>query len=202
MTITAAEPLTVPDTSVAQTADAAPDRLWRRILASNRIVISGGVLLLTLLLCLGTLPWTYFDRATPTRIYYDQQNASAPRHKPAVNEPWLWFGSDLQGRSILGRCLLGGTISLAVGAAAAAISVFLGVTVGLVAGYRGGWIDSLLMRLVDILYGLPYILLVILLKIALERPLSALFSPQTANFAVLFLAIGSVSWLTMARVVR
>src|SRR4051812_42207334 len=159
MTITAAEPLTVPDASVAQTADAAPDRLWRRILASNRIVISGGVLLLTLLVCLGTLPWTYFDRATPTRIYYDQQNASAPRHKPAVNEPWLWFGSDLQGRSILGRCLLGGTISLAVGAAAAGISVFLGVTAGLVAGYRGGRIAPLLMPPAAIPSRPPYILL-------------------------------------------
>jgi len=63
--------------------------------------------------------------------------------------------------------LLGGTISLAVGGAAAIISVILGTGVGLVAGYRGGWIDAVLMRLVDILYGLPYILLVILFKIAL-----------------------------------
>src|SRR5438874_768510 len=153
-------------------------------------------------MCLCTLPWTYFDRATPTQIYYDQQNASAPRHRPAISEPWLWFGSDLQGRSILGRCLLGGTISLAVGAAAAAISVCLGVTVGLVAGYRGGWIDSLLMRVVDVLYGLPYILMVILLKIALEPPLASAMNAQAANFVVLFIAIGAVSWLTMARVVR
>src|SRR5437867_2748683 len=82
------------------------------------------------------------------------------------------------------------------------VSVALGVTVGLLAGYRGGWIDSLLMRTVDVLYGLPYILLVILLKIALERPLTTLLGGQTANFVVLFLAIGLVSWLTMARVVR
>jgi oligopeptide transport system permease protein len=103
---------------------------------------------------------------------------------------------------VLARCLTGGAASLAIGIASATLSVFLGVTVGLLAGYRGGWLDSLLMRAVDILYGLPYILLVILLKIALEEPLAELFSPQVGNFIVLFLAIGAVSWLTMARVVR
>jgi len=71
--------------------------------------------------------------------------------------------------------LFGGTISLAVGVAAAAISVVLGVTIGLVAGYRGGWIDSLLMRFVDVMYGLPYLLLIILFKVALEDPLERWF---------------------------
>jgi ABC-type dipeptide/oligopeptide/nickel transport system permease subunit len=93
-------------------------------------------------------------------------------------------------------------ISLGVGVAAATISVIVGVTVGLIAGYRGGWIDALLMRSVDVLYGLPYILLVILFKIAFEGPLSRVFSAQAANLVVLFCAIGLVSWLTMARVVR
>lgn len=109
---------------------------------------------------------------------------------------------------------MGGVISLSIGLAAAAISVALGVSVGLLAGYRGGWVDSLLMRIVDVLYGLPYILLVILFKIALERPLTKLVSSMqwgtshwvsasmAANLVVLFLAIGLVSWLTMARVVR
>ena len=172
-----------------------PDRLSRRILGSGRIVISGGVLLLTLLLCLGTLPWTYFITQTPSRVFYDRQDAAMPRTPPSAAEPARWFGTDLQGRSMLGRCLLGGTISLAVGAAAAAISVFLGVTVGLVAGYRGGWLDSVLMRLVDILYGLPYILIVILFQVAFNRS-------RAGSVVVLFVAIGLVSWLTMARVVR
>jgi oligopeptide transport system permease protein len=69
----------------------------------------------------------------------------------------------------------------------------LGVTVGLVSGYRGGWTDATLMRLVDILYGLPYILLVILFRVAFANANSVV---------VLFLAIGLVSWLTMARVIR
>jgi oligopeptide transport system permease protein len=181
--------------------DAAPDRLWRRVLASRRIVISGGVLVLTLLLSIGTLPWTYFDHDSPTQIYYDQQNPSLSKKPPSAEAPWRWFGTDAQGRSLLGRTLLGGAISLAVGAAAAAISMALGVTVGLVAGYRGGWIDSLLMRLVDILYGLPYILIVILFQVAFQN--SRIFeSNRTGSVVVLFVAIGLVSWLTMARVVR
>jgi ABC-type dipeptide/oligopeptide/nickel transport system permease subunit len=79
----------------------------------------------------------------------------------------------------------------------------LGVGVGIIAGYRGGWVDSLLMRVVDILYALPYILLVILFKIAMEDPLRRLLhSDMIANLVVLFLSIGLVSWLTMARVIR
>ena len=114
------------------------------------------------------------------------------------------MGTTKLGQSLLGRCLLGGVISLAIGIAAAAVSVLLGVLVGVIAGYRGGWVDGLLMRIVDVLYGLPYILMVILLKIALDgwmqRVLHA--NAQTINLIVLFLAIGLVSWLTMARVIR
>jgi oligopeptide transport system permease protein len=125
------------------------------------------------------------------------------RLPPSGESMAMWWGTDNLGRSILARTLFGGTISLAVGFCAALLSVFLGVTVGLIAGYRGGWIDSVLMRSVDVLYGLPYILLVILLKIGFEQPLIAIFRyPGLANFIVLVFAIGAVSWLTMARVVR
>jgi oligopeptide transport system permease protein len=197
MTVAPVSPLAVPEAAAAaaQRADVAPDRLWRRILASRRIVVSGSVLLAMLLVCVGTLPWTYYDEPpTLNRLYYDRQDSGMSR-KPPANDLWRWFGTDVQGRSLLGRCLLGGCISLAVGAAAAAISVFLGVTVGLLAGYRGGWVDALLMRLVDILYGLPYILIVILFQVAFQ-------SSRAGSVVVLFVAIGLVSWLTMARVVR
>ena len=180
--------------------DAAPDRLWKRLRASGRIVAGGGILLGVLLLCIGSMPWTL---RSGTSLYYENANAEATRQPPKVSSPARWLGTDTQGRSLLGRCLLGGTISLAIGVAAASVSIALGVSVGLVAGYRGGWLDALLMRAVDVLYGLPYILLVILFKIALEQPLAVLFdSPHAANLVVLFLAIGLVSWLTMARVVR
>jgi oligopeptide transport system permease protein len=177
----------------------APDRLWRRVARSGRITVGGGLLLLVLVLSLVTLPLTV---SPGTRWYYDDQRQDLNRLAPSTAAVSEWFGTDQLGRSILARCMMGGAASLSIGVASAPLSVFLGVTVGLLAGYRGGWVDSLLMRIVDVLYGLPYILLVILLKIALEQPLARLFNPKAGNFIVLFLAIGAVSWLTMARVVR
>jgi oligopeptide transport system permease protein len=166
---------------------------------SGRVVIGGGLLLLTLLACVLSLPATL---NSGSRWYFDDQRQDAARKPPTLSSLSNVFGTDTLGRSMLSRCLLGGAASLSIGIASAALSVFLGVSMGLVAGYRGGWVDSVLMRIVDVLYGLPYILMVILLKIAIEKPLAAVFSPGLANFLVLFTAIGAVSWLTMARVVR
>jgi len=172
------------------------------IFASARIRIGGGTLLLMLLACLATLPWTTNSNSV---LYFDHQDRHASELPPAIAPAWMAFGTDRLGHGLLALCLIGGAISLTVGIAAAAISVFVGVAVGLLAGYRGGWVDGLLMRTVDILYGLPYILLVILLRIALEDPLrDHLFHglASAANLVVLFMAIGLVSWLEMARVVR
>jgi oligopeptide transport system permease protein len=192
-------------------SDQPPDRLWRRGARSGRILTGGGVLLFVFLCCMLTLPWT---TRSGSPLYYDQQDANASLLPPALHPLDRLFGTDALGHSLLGRCLLGGVISLSIGISAAALSVALGVSVGLLAGYRGGWIDAFLMRAVDVLYGLPYILLVILFKIALERPLTRLVAycqwgtthwfsaTNAANLIVLFLAIGLVSWLTMARVVR
>jgi oligopeptide transport system permease protein len=179
----------------------ASDTLLARLLANRRVVVGGGVLLCILLICLLTLPWTARDTSN---FYFDLQHPSAGLQTPKLAPVWMMMGTTKLGQSLLGRCLLGGVISLTIGVTAAAVSVFLGVLVGVVSGYRGGWIDGLLMRSVDVLYGLPYILMVILLKIALEHPLQKLlgFSGQTINLIVLFLAIGLVSWLTMARVIR
>src|SRR5665213_1362374 len=192
-----------------------PDHVWGRLLASGRVVIGGGILALIVIACLAALPFTLKDKSAngeKNPFYYDQQNSELTRKSPQLLPISNWFGSDTLGRSLLSRCLLGGTISLGIGVAAASISVVLGVSVGLLAGYRGGWIDALLMRAVDVLYGLPYILLVILFKIALERPLTRLVTffqfgeshwfsaTMAANLIVLFFEIGLVSWLTMARV--
>jgi ABC-type dipeptide/oligopeptide/nickel transport system permease subunit len=114
-----------------------------------------------------------------------------------------WMGFDHLGRSILFRCLLGGALSLLIGAMAAALAVGLGVTWGATAALAGGHVDMVLMRIVDVLYGLPYILLVILLKVALDTPLTRILDNRhAANIIILFLAIGANSWLTMARVIR
>ena len=189
--------------------------IWRLAARSGRVMFGGGVLAFMFLLCVATLPFTLNPNSV---MYYDRQNSSVVRYPPLTGpvpnapvgtdlrqrdwRPVAWAGYDMLGRSIFARSLLGGTISLAVGLAAATISVLLGVSVGLLAGYRGGWVDATLMRAVDVLYGLPYVLLVVLFKIAFESPLSKFMSAPTANLVVLFMAIGLVSWLTMARVVR
>lgn len=185
------------------------ETLIRQILRNRRVLVGGGIMLLLLLLCVGTLPWTIRSPSNAHSVtgipLYLMQNDEMVRHPPRLWPIEAWFGYDMLGRSVLARCLVGGSISVAVGLAAAAIAVVLGVAVGLVAGFRGGAIDSVLMRTVDVLYGLPYVLLVILFKVAFEQPLTTGFlrmSPQMANLVVLFSAIGLVSWLTMARVIR
>jgi ABC-type dipeptide/oligopeptide/nickel transport system permease subunit len=105
------------------------------------------------------------------------------------------FGTDGLGRDYLARVLVGGQTSLLVGLVATLTSVTVGVAVGAVAGYFGGRVDEVLMRLVDFLYGIPYMFLVILVML--------MFS-ETARGEPLpvFVALGLVQWLTMARVVR
>ena len=101
------------------------------------------------------------------------------------------LGTDGLGRDLFARILSGGRISLLVGVVATLVSLFIGVTYGAVSGYCGGWIDRIMMGLVDILYGLPFIFLVLLLMVIFER-----------NIILLFVALGCVQWLTMARIVR
>jgi oligopeptide transport system permease protein len=191
---------------VADTTTQPPPGVGWRALRSGRVLVGGGVLALIGLACVATLFATTAASANHGHggdFYFDNQHADMAQQRPQLSPAWMLFGSTKLGQSLLGRCLLGGAISLAVGLTASLVAVVLGVTVGAVSGYMGGWVDALLMRTVDVLYGLPYILLVILFKLGLERPLGALLrAPRLANVVVLFLAIGLASWLTMARVIR
>ncbi len=175
--------------------------LWRRFRRNRAAVGAMVILVLILGVCAAAAPWSARQ--------YQQQHLEHNRTAPQFLGVFAPFGFDELGRNLLWRCLFGGLISLSIGLAAAVIAVVIGTGWGALAGWYGGRIDSVMMRFVDILYGLPYILLVILLKIAFEPKLvillETLFGPgqtRAANIIILFVAIGGVSWLTMARVIR
>jgi oligopeptide transport system permease protein len=126
-----------------------------------------------------------------------------------------WLGTDQSGRDLLARLLYGGQISLLVGLVATTVSVIIGLVYGAIAGYAGGKTDSLMMRIVDILYGLPFLVLVILFSLLISEhakeltdnlvdrwPDQEVLIKKFINLVPLFVAIGALGWLTMARVAR
>lgn len=103
----------------------------------------------------------------------------------------FYFGTDSNGRDLLTRTLIAGRVSLTIGLLATLVAISIGVVYGSVSGYLGGRIDLLMMRIVDVLYSLPFIFFVILLVVFFGR-----------NFILMFIAVGAVEWLDMARIVR
>jgi oligopeptide transport system permease protein len=160
--------------------------LWgaasRRLLANPGAGISLGIIVaLTILAVIG--PWVN-PNGTET---LDWSYVAADPGKAHAH----WFGTDRLGRDLYVRTLQGARVSMAVGLVASAVSLSLGLIYGAVAGYVGGRVDDLMMRVVEILGGLPLIFFVIFLTVVFGR-----------NEYLLFVSIGAVGWLTLARIVR
>ena len=153
-----------------------------RLMRNRAAVISMGILaILVLMAVLMPSIWPH-DHST---IYRDRVWLS-----PTFENLHI-FGTDAQGRDLFARTLVGLQISLLVAVAATSVSLLIGVAWGATAGFVGGRVDQMMMRIVDILYSLPFIFFVIILTVVFGR-----------NIILIFLAIGAVEWLTMARIVR
>jgi len=173
---------------------------WRRLL-KNRLAVFGMVIVIVIALASIVGPTLISKTAGYS---YD----SIPRDSNLIKSfapftgaggKFSWahpMGTDNAGRDILARVLSGGQISLIVALIATLVSLLIGVSYGAVAGYVGGKIDDLMMRIVDVLYSLPYVIIVIVLLALLPA------KTPVGQLAELFFALGAVSWLTMARIVR
>jgi oligopeptide transport system permease protein len=155
---------------------------WRR-LRLNKAAVCSLLILLSLAVLVTVGPWL----SPYTNDQLDWQEMWAP---PSVRGGHL-FGTDGLGRDLLVRTLQGGQISLLVGVVSTLISLIIGVSFGAIAGYFGGRVDAVMMRIADILYAMPFLFFVILLMVFFGR-----------HIILIFVAIGAVNWLDMARIVR
>lgn len=153
---------------------------WHR-LRQNKMAVAGGIFVAVLALA------SFLTPLIAPGSYATTHLALGPTPPSAGH----WLGTDLLGRDLLARLLYGGCISLSVGLAATFVSVVIGVLYGALSGYFGGRLDVVMMRFVDIAYSLPFVVFVILILVVFGQ-----------HIILLFMAIGAVSWLDMARIVR
>ena len=136
----------------------------------------------------------YFDRSDLFRnteltdMSADNKSATV---RADINFMHFYFGTDANGRDMMTRTFIAGRVSLTIGLLATIVAISIGVLYGATSGYLGGRVDQMMMRVVDILYSLPFIFFVIMLVVFFGR-----------NFILMFIAVGAVEWLDMARIVR
>ena len=150
-------------------------------LRKNRMALFGFAVLLVLCVVSLLTPWI-------APYSYEQQDLMLGATPPSATH---WLGTDLFGRDMLTRIMYGGRVSLMVGFIATAVALVIGILWGSIAGFIGGRVDAVMMRIVDIMYALPFMIFIVLLMVVFGR-----------NILLLFVAIGAVEWLTMARIVR
>jgi oligopeptide transport system permease protein len=165
---------------------------WRRLL-KNKLAVFGMVVVCVIIVAAAVGPAIIRWTTGYTYDYIPSDTELLRSFPPSWTHP---MGTDSAGRDMLARVLLGGRISLMVGVISTAVSLIIGITYGATAGYLGGKVDDVMMRIVDVLYAIPYMMIVIVLLAFFggQSPLGQLF--------LLFAALGAVSWLTMARIVR
>lgn len=186
---------------------------WKRLL-KNKLAVFGMLVIGVMVVFVGFGPMIILWATGFTADYIPSGEGAGDLVKsfpPSLLHP---MGTDDQGRDLLARVLQGGRISLMVGIISTFVSLIVGVSWGSIAGYLGGRIDNLMMRIVDIIYAIPYILIVIVLLSVFGGPNTPAFikffsetvggagNQGLSQIFLLFFALGLVSWLTMARVVR
>jgi ABC-type dipeptide/oligopeptide/nickel transport system permease subunit len=177
------------------------------ILLQNKIAVAGGVFLILLVLAAIFAPFI-----APQGI--DQQNLADNYKKPSFVDPTSPYllGADRFGRDVLTRVIYGARVSLSVAVAASSVSLSIGLVYGLVSGFFGGAVDNVMMRVVDILYAFPFLIFVILLQVyfkavanrgggVIVEPLIKL-DRQMGGMLFIFIAIGALNWIGMARIAR
>jgi oligopeptide transport system permease protein len=181
-------------------------RAWRRFKKNRPAILSAWFLVLLLLAIIAWPVALKIAGANFAQLHNPDALSDAQFASPDEQH---WFGTDLHGRDTFSRVLFGAQISLLVGVVGTIVSLVIGVLWGAIAGYVGGKTDAFLMRVVDILYSLPSIIFVIVLLTTLGEIIKKLPAVENSpalesslRLILLFVGLGAVSWLTMARIVR
>lgn len=165
--------------------------IWQQF-CQDKMAVLGAIILSLIILAIIIGPFIY---TTP----FDQIDFSNSLASPSFQNP---LGTNDLGQDQLARLLFGGRISLTVGIAAMIVAIFLGTLIGATSGFYGGFLDGLLMRLTDLFIALPQLPLLLLIIYLFREPMKALVGPEVGIFLLIVIVVGSLNWMSVARLVR